>query len=87
MSTTDTVLLFILVVLLGLFFILSSVAVVLVIKILKSVHRVATKAESVVDSVETAADVLKDASGKLAVFKLVKNIMDMVQHKNKGDAK
>ena len=85
MSTTDTVLLTIVAVLLSLFFLLSSIAVVFVIKILKSIQHVAVKAETVVDSVESAAEVLKDASGKLAVFKLMKNIVDLVQHKNKGD--
>jgi hypothetical protein len=81
MSTTDTVLLIILDVLVGLFFLLCSIAVLYVIKLLKSVQRVALKAESVVDSVESAADVLKGASGKLAVIKLIKNIVDTVQHK------
>ncbi len=81
MSTTDTVLLIILDVLIGLFFLLSSVAVLYVIKVLKSVQRVVVKAENVVESVESAADVLKGASGKLAVFKLIKNIVDTVQHK------
>jgi hypothetical protein len=81
MTTTDTVLLIILTSLLSLFFLLSIVAVAMIIRILTSVRRVVARAENVVDSVEAAADVLKDAGGKLAVFKLIKNIIDMAQHK------
>jgi len=81
MTTTDTVLLIIVACLLSLFFILSSVVVVLLIRVLMSVRRVVSRAENVVDSVEAAADVLKDAGGNLAVFKLIKNIVDLVQRK------
>jgi hypothetical protein len=81
MTTTDTVLLVILTSLMSLFFLLGIVSLVMVVRILSSVKRVLIRAESVVDSVEAAADVLKDAGGKLAVFKLIKNIIDMAQHK------
>ena len=81
MSTTDTVLLIILDVLVGLFFLLSSIAVLYVIKVLKSIQQVVIKAEGVIESVESATDILKGASGKLAIIKLIKNIVDMVQHK------
>lgn len=81
MSTLDTVLLAILVVLVGLFFIACTVAVIFLIKTIKSVQRVVERAEHVAISVENATDVLKGASGKLALFKLVKNIVDLVQKK------
>jgi hypothetical protein len=81
MTTTDTVLLVILTSLMSLFFLLGIVSLIMVVRILSSVKRVLIRAENVVDSVEAAADVLKDAGGKLAVFKLIKNIIDMAQHK------
>ena len=81
MSTTDTVLLIILTSLMSLFFLLGIVALVMVSRILASVKRVVVRAENVVDSVEAAADVLKDAGGKMALFKLIKNIIDLAQHK------
>jgi hypothetical protein len=79
MSTTDQTLLIILTTLLSLFFILCIALVIILIKLLSSVKRVVIKAEGVVDSVESAAEVLKDTSGRLAFFKLVRNIMKMVQ--------
>ncbi len=83
MSTTDTVLVTTLLILLILYFLLFCVALAFIIKILKSIQRVVYKAENVVNSVESAADVLKDATGKFAIFKLIKNIMDFQQHKHK----
>lgn len=83
MSTTDTVLVIILTSLLSLFFILCIAAMVFVLKILSGVKRVVAKAEDVVDSVEAATDVLKDTSGRLAFFKLVRNIIKLVQRSQK----
>lgn len=81
MTTTDTVLVIILTTLLSVFFILCIAVMVVVLKLLGSVRQVVTKAEEVVDSVESAAEVLKDTSGRLAFFKLVRNIMKMMQGK------
>ena len=81
MNTYDTVLLTTLTFLLSLCFLLGIVVIILIIRLIASVRRVVIRAEGVVDSVEAAADVLKDAGGKLAIFKILKNIMDMVNHK------
>jgi hypothetical protein len=54
---------------------------VAVLKLVQSIREVVLKAEEVVDSVESAAEVLKDTSGRLAFFKLVRNIMKMIQGK------
>jgi hypothetical protein len=83
MTTTDTVLVIILTALLSIFFILCIAAVIVTLKILASVRRVLAKAEDVVDSVESAAEVLRDTQGKLAFFKLVSNIIKLVQRRGK----
>lgn len=83
MTTTDTVLLIILTSLLSLFFILCIALVIVLLKLLASVKRVVAKAEDVVDSVESAAEVFKDTQGRLAFFKLVRNIMKLVQRSRK----
>jgi uncharacterized protein YoxC len=83
MTTTDTVLLIILTSLLSLFFILCIALVIGLIKLLSSVRRVVAKAEDVVDSVESAAEVLKETQGRLAFFKLVRNIIKIVQRSRK----
>lgn len=83
MTTLDTVLVIILTALLSIFFILCIAAVIVALKILASVKRVLAKAEDVVDSVESAAEVLRDTGGKLAFFKLVRNIIKLAQRRGK----
>jgi len=83
LTSTDSTLLIVLTVLLSAFFLLSVVAIFFFVRILASINRVVTKAESVVDSVEAAADVLKNVGGKLSLIKLVKNVLDLVQRKTK----
>lgn len=83
LTSTDSTLLIVLTVLLSLFFLLSVVAMFFFVRILGSINRVVAKAESVVDSVEAAADVLKDVGGKLSLIKLVKNVLDLAQRKTK----
>lgn len=79
MTTTDQVLIIILCVLLSVFFLLCIAVMAGVLKLIKSLQEMVAKAEEVVDSVESAAEVLKDTSGRLAFFKLIRNIMKMVQ--------
>jgi len=79
MTTTDSVFLIILTSLLSLFTILGIVVMILVIKLIKNVKNVVAKAEGVIDSVESAAEVLKDTSGRMAAFKLVRNIIKLAQ--------
>lgn len=81
MNTTESVLLIILSVFLALFLSLAIAVTILTIKLIKSVRSIVLKAETIVDSVETAADVVKNASGPLATLKVIKNIIDLVQHK------
>jgi uncharacterized protein YoxC len=83
MTTTDTVLLIILTSLLSLFFLLCIALVIGLLKLLSSVRRVIDKAEDVVDSVESAAEVFKDTQGRLALFKLIKNIVKLAQRSHK----
>lgn len=83
MTTTDTTLLIILTSLLSLFFILCIILVAVSIKLLNGVRRVVTKAENVVESVEEAAEVFKNTQGKLAVIKVIRNIIKMAQRKAK----
>lgn len=82
MTTTETVLAIILTGLLSLFFALCIAAMIVVLKLLASVRRVVAKAENVVDSVESAAEVLRDTQGRLAFFKLVRNIIKLVKKRS-----
>jgi len=81
MNTTESILLIILSVFLALFLGLAIALTVLTIKLVKSVKAIVVKAENVVDSVETAAEVVKNASGPIATLRVIKNIVDLVQRK------
>lgn len=81
MTTTDQVLIIVLCVLLSVFFILCIAVMAGVLKLVQSLRELVTKAEEVVENVESAAEVLRDTSGRLALFKLFRNIMKMVQGK------
>ena len=82
-TTTDSIFLIILSCLLSLFTLLGIVLLLVIIKLVGQVKRVVAKAEDVVDSVESAAEVLKDTQGKLAFFKLVRNIIKLAQRSRK----
>ena len=83
MTTTETVLVIILTSLLSLFFILCIAAMVMVVQLLRSVKRIVAKTEDVVDSVESAAEVLRDTQGRLAFFNLVRNVVKLAKKRSK----
>jgi predicted PurR-regulated permease PerM len=81
MTTTDQVLIIILCVLLSVFFALCIAVMIVVLKLIGSIRQIVDRAEEAVESVESAAEVLKNTSGRLAFFKLMRNIMKMMQGK------
>jgi hypothetical protein len=83
MNTTDTVLLIIVTSLLSIFIILCIAVVIGMLKLLTAVKRVVQKAEEVADQVESAAEIFKDTQGRMAMFKLVRNIIKVVQRSRK----
>jgi hypothetical protein len=83
MTTTDNVLLIIVTSLLSLLLLAGIVLTVVLVKLANSVRRVAAKAENVVDSVESAAEVFKDTQGRLAFIKLIRNIIKLAQRRHK----
>jgi biopolymer transport protein ExbB/TolQ len=82
-STTDTILLIIVSALLSILLLSTIFLVVMAVKLISSIKRVTAKAEELVDTVESAADVLKDTKGRLAFFKLIRNIIKLVQKRYK----
>jgi|GEM_PF-623589 hypothetical protein len=79
MTTTDTVLLSIITAILSIFFLLGIVVLIALLKLIASVKRAVARAEDVIDSVESAAEVLRDTEGRLALFKLIRNIVKMTK--------
>ncbi len=83
MSTTDTVLVIILTSLLSLFFILCIAVMIMALKLIASIRQVVAKAEDVVDSVESAAEVFRDTQGKMAIIKMIGNLIKLAQRSRK----
>ena len=83
MDTTDQVILIVVGALLSIFLLICIAVMVGVLKLIKALREMVAKAGEVVDSVESAAEVLKDTSGRLAFFKLIRNIMKMMQGSRK----
>lgn len=81
MTTTDQVLIIILSVLLSVFFALCIAVMIVVLKLLGSLRQIVDRAEEAVESVESAAEILKNSSGRLAFFKLIRNLIKMIQGK------
>lgn len=81
MSTVDQVLIIVVSALLSVFLLLCIAVMVMVVKLVSSLRQMVERAEEAVESVESAAEILKNTSGKLAFFKLIRNIMKMVQDK------
>jgi uncharacterized membrane protein len=79
MSTTDTVLLYILTIILSIFFLVGIVVLIALLRLIVAIKRAVARAEDVIDSVESAAEVLRDTEGRLALFKLVRNIVKMTK--------
>lgn len=83
MSTTDEVLVIILITLLSVFFLLCIIAMTLIIKLINSLREIVGKADEVIDSVESAAETFKNTQGKMAIFKLINNVIKMSTSKGK----
>lgn len=75
MQGAESILVIILASTLTIFLLLGIVILVLLAKLLRSVKRTVEKAEEVVESAGEATQLLRDVSGPLAVFKLVRNIL------------
>lgn len=85
LSTTQSVFLIIVACAISLFFILGAALLVAVMVLVSKIKKVVIKAEDAIESVEEATETIKNlganASGPLAVFKIIKSFMDIVNRK------
>lgn len=68
---------------LAIFLIVLITALVLIIKLLQDIKRITSKAEHVVDSVETAAAFFERTSPAVAIFKTLAKVMETVSKRKK----
>lgn len=76
MHNAESILVIIVSSVLTIFLIASIVVLVLIAKLVASVKRIVEHAEQVLETAGEAAEMLRNASGPLALFKVVRNIMN-----------
>ncbi len=79
MTTAEQVIMIILAVFLLLFLLLSIMLLAAALAVAKRVKVIVGKAESVVDSAESVTEVFRQASGPLAILKIIHNIQQSVK--------
>jgi hypothetical protein len=77
MSSVDHTLLVILVVLMSVFFTLLITLTIFSLQLTASLKRIVLRAEEVADSVEVAAEALRDTTTKMSFIKLLNSIINM----------
>jgi hypothetical protein len=88
MNLAEQIIAIILSVFLAIFLVLAITVLVLVVKLIKKVNRIVATAETVRDNAEAAAATLREASGPLALLKIIRNITRTVNDrkgKKKGE--
>lgn len=83
MNTAESILVIIVSTTLTLFLIVAIVTLILIAKLVTSVKRVVDHAEKVVETAGEAAEMLRNASGPLAFFKVVRNIIKNIDKMKK----
>jgi len=82
MNTVEQILLVILAAALAVFLTLAIIVAVQTIKLVKTLRAIAERAQELVDSAESTAEMLKSAVGKLSVLRFAHSVFDMVsKHK------
>jgi hypothetical protein len=92
MSTTEQILVVFLSTALAIFLVIAIIAGIYAIRLLKTINRVAEKAEGFVDSAEAVGDMVRQTVGAMSITRMVKGIINFVHHKqsegkNKGSDK
>lgn len=80
-ETSLTILVIVLSITLAIFLAAGIVLLVKLIQVANAVKRITFKAEQIADKAEAAAELLENASGKLAFGRILSNIFDAVNRK------
>jgi hypothetical protein len=84
MNTTFDILVIVLSVLLGLFLILSIIATILILKLVKSLRAVAAKGEHLVDSAEEIGETLRKNAGAVGMIRMLIKFMNTLNKVKRG---
>ncbi len=83
MHEAESILVIIVSSVLTLFLLVSIIVLVLVARLIAAIKRMVDHAEQVVETAGEAAEMLKNASGPLALFKVLRNVMKTVDKMHK----
>jgi hypothetical protein len=81
MHNAESILIIILAVTLTIFLIVAITVLILIAKLVRVVKHLVDRAEHLVETASETADIFKDATGPLALFKLIRNIVKTVEKK------
>lgn len=88
METSQEILVIILSTALAVLLVLAIVIAVLVVKLLQTIKRITDRAEQVIETAEHVSQAFSNASGSLALFKVIRNVAEMVgKHAAKANKK
>jgi hypothetical protein len=87
MNTAETILVIVTSSLLAISLLIGIVLLVLLVKLVATIRRIAKKADLIVDSAETAAEMFAKTAGPLSVLKVISNIVGTVQKHKQGSHK
>ncbi len=85
MNTAEQILVVILSSALAIFLVLAITIAVQVIRLVKTLQSVVSKAEAFADSAERTAEAVKNAVGSMSILRFVQNIVTMTYKKSKED--
>lgn len=78
MNTAEQLLVIILATALAIFLVLAVIIAIQVVRLMKVLQEIAVKAQSLVDSAESAADMLRHTVGKLSLLRFAHSVIDLV---------
>jgi hypothetical protein len=87
MNTAEQILVVFLSTALAIFLVIAIIAGVHAIRLLKTMERVAAKAESFVNSAEAVGELVRQSVGALSLGRLARGLMNFVHHKQEGKGK
>lgn len=88
MNTTEQVLLVVLGSVLALFLILSIAVVIMVLRLVRDLRRIASKAERVVDSAESVGEIFRKSTTSLSFVRFLRGVAETaMQHKKEQGRK
>lgn len=83
MQNAESILVIIVSAILALFLLVAIVVLVMIARLVQTLRHIIEEAEKVVETAGEAADMLRNASGPLALFKVIRNVMKAVDKARK----